>query len=62
MRVRRRDARVAEQIADGVEVFAETQYSKRTGQGRLDGNPGTFGTVAYPDGWRVPASNPLARG
>jgi iron complex outermembrane receptor protein len=36
----------------------EMQYSKRESTSHLDGNPGSFGTVAYPAGSRVPASNP----
>ena len=46
------------EIAQGVEGFIEAQYSKRKSQFRLDGNPGSFGTVGIPQGWRVPASNP----
>ena len=46
------------QIVEGIEGFLEVQYSKRQSQFRLDGNPGSFGTVGIPQGWRVPASNP----
>ncbi len=46
------------EIFDGVEAFVEAQYSKRTGQSRLDGNPGSFGTPAFPNGSFVPYTNP----
>ncbi len=46
------------ELFDGVEGFVEMQYSKRTGQSNLDGNPGSFGTPAYPDGSYVPGTNP----
>ncbi|MGK0258522.1 MAG: iron complex outermembrane receptor protein, partial [Candidatus Azotimanducaceae bacterium] len=46
------------EIFDDVEVFLEAQYSKRTGESRLDGNPGSFGTPAYPNGSYVPGTNP----
>ena len=46
------------ELTDNVNVFMEMQYSKRESTSHLDGNPGSFGTVAYPAGSRVPASNP----
>ncbi len=46
------------EIFDGVEGFLEAQYSKRLGISNLDGNPGSFGTPAYPQGSVVPATNP----
>lgn len=46
------------EIFDGVEAFIETEYSKRRSEYNLDGNPGGFGTSAFPGGWRVPATNP----
>ena len=39
-------------------MFLETQYANRQGTSHLDGNPGSFGTVAYPNGTRVPSTNP----
>ncbi len=46
------------EIFDGIEAFVEAQYSKRTGVSRLDGNPGSFGTPAFPAGSYVPGTNP----
>jgi iron complex outermembrane recepter protein len=46
------------QIAEAVNVFSEMQFSKRDSRSRLDANPGSFGTTAYPEGTRVPATNP----
>jgi iron complex outermembrane receptor protein len=46
------------QLTDSVNAFMEFQYANRQGTSHLDGNPGSFGTVAYPDGTRVPATNP----
>ncbi|XOV81767.1 MAG: TonB-dependent receptor plug domain-containing protein [bacterium] len=46
------------ELFDGIEGFLEAQYSKRTGESRLDGNPGSFGTPAYPQGSVVPGTNP----
>lgn len=46
------------EVAEGIEGFAETQFSKRQSQFRLDGNPGSFGTVQIPNGWVVPGTNP----
>ena len=46
------------EIFDGIEGFLEVQYSKRTGVSRLDGNPGSFGTPAFPAGSYVPGTNP----
>lgn len=46
------------EFADGIEGFVEAQYSKRTGLSRLDGNPGSFGTPAFPNGSFVPYTNP----
>ena len=46
------------EIFDGIEAFLEMQYSKRTGESRLDGNPGSFGTPAFPNGSFVPYTNP----
>ncbi len=45
-------------VADGIEGFLEAQFSKRLSEFRLDGNPGSFGTVGVPQGWIVPGSNP----
>ncbi len=45
-------------VTDGVEGFVEAQFSKRISQFRLDGNPGSFGTVQIPQGWVVPGTNP----
>ena len=45
-------------LTDTVEVFMESQYSKRRSVFRLDGNPGSFGTPLVPEGWRIPATNP----
>ena len=46
------------QIVEGIEGFMEVQYAKRQSQFRLDGNPGSFGTVGIPQGWVVPGHNP----
>ena len=46
------------EITDSIEAFVEAQYSKRTGVSRLDGNPGSFGTPAFPNGSYVPGTNP----
>ncbi len=46
------------EIFDGIEAFVEAQYSKRTGVSNLDGNPGSFGTPAFPAGSYVPGTNP----
>lgn len=46
------------QLTDNANVFLESQFAKRQSVSHLDGNPGSFGTPAYPDGSRVPASNP----
>ena len=46
------------ELFDGIEGFLEVQYSKRTGTSNLDGNPGSFGTPAFPQGSVVPATNP----
>jgi len=46
------------ELFDGIEGFLEVQYSKRTGTSNLDGNPGSFGTPAYPQGSVVPGTNP----
>ncbi len=46
------------ELTNNVNVFLESQFSKRTGTSNLDGNPGSFGTPAFPDGSFVPASNP----
>lgn len=45
-------------VSEGMEAFVEVQYAKRQSEFRLDGNPGSFGTVGVPQGWRIPASNP----
>lgn len=45
-------------VTEGIEAFLEAQYSKRQSEFRIDGNPGSFGTVSVPQGWRVPATNP----
>ena len=45
-------------VTEGIEGFLEAQFSKRQSQFRLDGNPGSFGTVQIPQGWIVPATNP----
>ena len=46
------------EIAQGIEGYVEAQYAKRISQFRLDGNPGSFGTVGIPQGWVVPGTNP----
>ena len=46
------------ELTDNVEIFLEAQYSKRVGESRLDGNPGSFGTPAFPAGSVVPGTNP----
>jgi iron complex outermembrane receptor protein len=46
------------QITDSVNAFLEFQYANRQGTTHLDGNPGSFGTPAFPDGSFVPATNP----
>ena len=46
------------EVVRGIEGFIEVQYSKRQSQFRLDGNPGGPGTVAIPQGWVVPGTNP----
>ncbi len=38
--------------------FMEMEYAKRESNVRLDGNPGSLGTPAFPNGWRVPDTNP----
>lgn len=45
-------------LTDSVEGFIELQYSKRQGESILDGNPGSTGTPAFPDGSFVPGTNP----
>ena len=45
-------------VTDAIEGFVEAQFSKRISQFRLDGNPGSFGTVLIPQGWVVPGTNP----
>lgn len=45
-------------LTDNVEAFMELQYAKRQGIARLDGNPGSFGTPAFPNGTFVPGTNP----
>lgn len=45
-------------LTDSANVFLESQIAKRIGTSSLDGNPGSFGTPAFPNGTRVPASNP----
>lgn len=46
------------QLTDTVNVFLEAQYANRQGTTHLDGNPGSFGTPAFPAGSFVPATNP----
>ena len=46
------------QLTDDVNVFLESQFSKRQGTSSLDGNPGSFGTPTFPAGSFVPESNP----
>lgn len=46
------------EIFEGIEAFMEVQHSKRTGVSNLDGNPGSFGTPAFPAGSYVPGTNP----
>ncbi|HZD51552.1 MAG TPA: TonB-dependent receptor [Woeseiaceae bacterium] len=46
------------ELTEGINAFVESQVAKRLGTRHLDGNPGSFGTPAFPDGSRVPASNP----
>lgn len=46
------------ELTDNVNVFLESQFAKRLGTSSLDGNPGSFGTASFPNGTRVPATNP----
>ncbi len=46
------------ELTDNVSVFLESQFAKRLGTSHLDGNPGSFGTASFPNGTRVPATNP----
>jgi outer membrane receptor protein involved in Fe transport len=46
------------QLTDTVNAFMEFQYANRQGVSHLDGNPGSFGTPAFPAGSFVPATNP----
>ncbi len=46
------------ELVEGVEAFLEVQYAKRQGESNLDGNPGSTGTPAFPNGSFVPATNP----
>ncbi len=46
------------QLTDSTNAFLEFQYANRQGTTHLDGNPGSFGTPAFPAGSFVPATNP----
>ncbi len=47
------------ELAPWLQAFVEMEFSKREGNVRLDGNPGSLGTPSFPAGWRVPATNPF---
>ena len=49
------------ELTDGIEAFMEMQYAKRRGESNLDGNPGSFGTPAFPNGSFVPGTNPFVQ-
>ncbi len=46
------------EFTDWLSGFLEIEYAKRESNVRLDGSPGSLGTPSFPNGWRVPASNP----
>jgi iron complex outermembrane recepter protein len=46
------------EMTPGINAFSELQFSKRQSLSRLDANPGSLGTPAYPEGSIVPATNP----
>ncbi len=45
-------------ITRHIEGFVEAQHSRRTGNRILDAAPGSFGTLRFPGGSRVPGTNP----